>query len=70
MLDLGYRPRLTHEARGHLGVFAQVVMDDLHGHLTTEPPIARAVHGSHTAVADLVDELVLFELGATAGERC
>src|SRR5882724_9319224 len=70
VFDLGHRARLAHEARCDLFVLAQMMMDDLDRHLTTEPPIASAVHGGHSAMANLFDELVLFELGATPGECC
>ena len=61
--ELGHRLRLGVEARDDLARIAQVGMDDLDGDLAPEAAIARAVHGRHPAVADLLEDLVFGELG-------
>jgi hypothetical protein len=68
--QLGHRLSLRTEARGHFQRFAQMRMNDLDGHLASEPPIERAVHRRHPSASDLLADFVLLELGPpiAAGE--
>jgi hypothetical protein len=61
--ELGDRPRLPGEPGRDLGVLPEMPVDDLDGHFPVEPPVVRPVHGRHTAVAELLEQVVLREVG-------
>ena len=63
MAQLRHGLRLGVEARDDLLRVAQVRVDDLDRDLAPEAPVARAVHRGHPAVANLLEDLVLGELG-------
>ena len=61
--ELRDRLRLGVKARLRFDRVAEVRVDDLHRDLARETRVVRAVHGGHSAVPDLLDDLVLGELG-------
>jgi hypothetical protein len=54
---------LAGKALPYLFVFPQVPMDNLDRDLTPQALVASAVHGGHATVTDLLEQLVLVELG-------
>ena len=58
MVDAGGDGGFLIEARGEVGVFCEVRMQDLNGHLTLQREINRAVDSGHSAIAHLGGYLI------------
>jgi|SRR5580704_17655952 hypothetical protein len=67
MAQLGHRARLRVEAGHDLSRITKMGMNDFDRDFAPEPPVAGSIHGRHPAMPDLVENLVLGELGQPAG---
>ncbi len=57
-------PGLVLEPRAHRGIAGEVVGEHLDGHVAAEPGIVRAIHVTHAAGAQRLDDFVLQQTNA------